>query len=122
MYSPAALPSSMRAAPAKKRSWSAPTLTSSSAIMDFGWPVLRHSASTSSSQCSSRASASFSSAVWRSLGVVLPQVRNARCAAATAASTSAAVDTGIEPTRDSSTGSISGRDSVAVEGTNAPSM
>lgn len=72
----------MRAAPAKKRIWSAPTVTSSEAIRCLGWPVLRLWAATSSSLCASMASASFSMARWRSPGIIFPQVRVASFAAA----------------------------------------
>jgi hypothetical protein len=92
MYSPADLPSSTRAAPAKKRIWSHIGGTSSSRVSWRGLPVLRDSTSTSSSARSSNASAMRSSARWRSLGVVSRQLSKARSAALKAASTSASLD------------------------------
>lgn len=92
-----ALPSRVRAAPAKKRSWSAPTATSSEAIRDRIWPVFRLWSSTSSSLCASSASASASRAACRCDGVVRRQVTKARSAARTAASTSSGVDFGDRP-------------------------
>jgi hypothetical protein len=77
MYSAAALPSRVRAAPAKKRIWSTIGGISSDAVRPSGLPVLRLSRATSSSACSSMASASRSSASCRSAGVVSRQVSNA---------------------------------------------
>lgn len=54
MYSPADLPSSNRAAPAKKRSWSALISTSSFLTIARNCPVLRIWASTISSACAQR--------------------------------------------------------------------
>ncbi|MCY1555354.1 hypothetical protein D9M68_920100 [compost metagenome] len=87
-YSPALRPSSTRAAPAKKRSSSTLGGSSSSRVRPIGLPVLRHSASTNSSLRSSSACAIRSSASWRSLGVVSPQVSKAVAAARMARSTS----------------------------------
>ena len=93
-YSPADRPSSTRAAPAKKRSWSTLGGTSSVLAMASGLPVLRHSAAVSSPARRSTASANLSRASERSAGVLSRQVPNAACAARIASSTSAADDTG----------------------------
>ena len=61
-----------------------------------GLPVLRHSASVSSADRASMASANFSRARERSAGVVSRQVSNASRAARSASSTSAAELTGAE--------------------------
>ncbi len=94
MYSPADLPSSTRAAPAKKRIWSHIGGTSSSIVSCFGLPVFCDSISTSSSARSSNASAIRSRARWRSLGVVSRQLSKARAESWKAASMSAARDSG----------------------------
>ncbi len=93
-YSPADLPSSTLAAPAKKRSSSASGGTSSVRVMATGLPVLRLSALTRSSDLASIASANLSSARLRSAGVVSRQVSKAAAAARSAASTSPEPDTG----------------------------
>ena len=81
MYSPAALPSSTRAAPAKNRSWSTIGGISSLAVSALILPVFSDSSAISSSACASIASAIFSSACWRSLGVVRPHSPKAVSAA-----------------------------------------
>ena len=73
MYSPAARPSSTRAAPAKNRIWSTIGGISSLAVSAHGLPVFCASSRTSSSARASMASAICSSARWRSLGVVSRQ-------------------------------------------------
>jgi hypothetical protein len=88
-YSPAALPSTTRAAPAKKRTLSTVNSTSKSAV-PFGLPTFACSRLDSVSASPSIASARAWSAVDRSCGVVADQVANASRAAATARSTSAA--------------------------------
>src|SRR5436190_13522562 len=93
MYSPEALPSRMRAAPAKKRRLSAQTGISSLAY-ESGLPTFTDSSSASSSVCSSIASASFSSASARSPGVVSSHSGSAFFAASTARSTSPSVPLG----------------------------
>src|SRR5881392_2929430 len=93
MYSPEALPSRMRAAPAKKRRLSAQTGISSLAY-ESGLPTFTDSSSASSSVCSSIASASLSSASARSPGVVSSHSGSAFFAASTARSTSASVPLG----------------------------
>jgi hypothetical protein len=93
-YSPADRPSSTRAAPAKKRSSSATGGTSSVRVIPIGLPVFLLSASTSSSDLASIASANLSSARLRSAGVESRHVPKAAAAACNAASTSAGPDTG----------------------------
>ena len=73
MYSPADLPSSTRAAPAKNRKWSELGGSSSEAVRPIGLPVSRHSTRVISSARASIASAILSSASERSCGVVCPQ-------------------------------------------------
>src|SRR6266508_376121 len=89
MYSPEALPSSSRAAPAKKRMLSEETGISSRAA-GSGLPTFCDSSSASSSACSSSRSASLSSASARSPGVVSSHSGSAFFAACTARSTSSA--------------------------------
>ena len=72
-YSPADLPSSTRAAPAKNRSWSIAGGSSSSIVKPSGLPVSRDSTATNSWARFSSASAILSSARCRSEGVVSPQ-------------------------------------------------
>jgi hypothetical protein len=120
-YSAVALPSSSRAAPAKKRSWSTPWSTSSVAMCALIWPVSRDCSSTSSSRAASTASAICSSASWRALGVVRLHDFDARRAAAKAASTSSAVEIGDRPSARPVVGSTSSMKSVAAESTRAPS-
>ena len=80
-YSPADLPSSTRAAPAKNRIWSIAGGSSSSTVKPIGLPVSLDSTSTNSRDRFSSASAILSMASCRSLGVVSPQVSNAFAAA-----------------------------------------
>ena len=94
MYSPAARPSSMRAAPAKKRIWSTMGGISSDLVRPVGLPVFSTSAAISSSARSSKASAILRRAFWRSAGVWSRQPGKAAAAAAIAASTSAWPDSG----------------------------
>ena len=95
MYSAVALPSSMRAAPAKKRIWSHIGGISSLSVSPLGLPVFSASISTSFSAFSSMASAIFSIAVMRSLGVVSRQpLSKAVWAAFRASSMSASPDFG----------------------------
>ena len=94
MYSPAALPCRMRAAPAKNRSWSTHGGSSSAMVSATGFPVFRHSASTRSAARSSTASAIFSRARLRCAGVASRQASRAASALRSAASTSCGPDTG----------------------------
>jgi hypothetical protein len=80
MYSPADRPSSTRAAPAKNRIWSSIGGISSDRVSGTSLPVLRLSASTSSSARASIAPAMRSSACWRWAGVVDRQPSNALAA------------------------------------------
>src|SRR3954451_11113743 len=93
MYSPADLPSSTRAAPAKKRRLSAETGISSRAEAS-GLPTFCDSSSASSSALSSIAAASLSSASERSCGVVSSHSGRAALAASTARSRPACVPRG----------------------------
>ena len=88
MYSPVALPSSTRAAPAKKRIWSTIGGISSDIARGTGFPVFSDSMATSSSAFSSITSASLSRARCRSLGVDHRHFSKARPAAWKAWSTS----------------------------------
>ena len=112
----------MRAAPAKKRSWSAPAATSSEAIRERTWPVLRCWASTSSSLLASTASASLSSMSWRCPGVVCFQVLKAFLAAVMAASTSACTEIGDCATTSPLVGFTMGSNPVPAGVTNSPLM
>ena len=87
MYSVAASPSGMRAAPAKKRNRSTHTVISSIAA-PTGLPAFWLSSRPSSSARASRASAIFRRSSERSWGVVFFHVANALSAAFTARSTS----------------------------------
>ena len=94
MYSAAASPSRLRAAPAKKRIWSTMGGISSSMVSWNGLPVFSDSARTRSSARASRASAMRKSAKLRSEGVVRFQELKASAATRSAASMSAAPETG----------------------------
>ena len=94
MYSPDDLPSSTLAAPAKNRIWSTIGGISSDIVRETGLPVFSLSTATSSSAFSSITSASFSSALWRSPGVVQRHLSNALPAAWKAWSTSCASEFG----------------------------
>ena len=82
MYSPADLPSSTRAAPAKNRIWSTIGPISSLCVSATGLPVFCVSAATRSSALASTASAIRIRAFCRSLGVASRQVSKAADAAA----------------------------------------
>jgi hypothetical protein len=94
MYSPADRPSSIRAAPAKNRSWSTDGGSSSDSVRPTGLPVFLDSTRVISSARCSTASAKRSIARLRSAGVASRQVSNAVAATCSASSTSAALDTG----------------------------
>src|SRR5262249_630261 len=96
MYSPALLPSSSRAAPAKNRMWST-MIGSSSRAYDSGLPTFADSISASSSAFSSSTRASASRSSERSPGVVSSHPGKAAFAASTAASTSSAEHRGTTP-------------------------
>ena len=94
MYSPADLPSSIRAAPAKNRIWSTIGGISSEAVSPSGLPVFCDSALTNTSALASSASAIRSRARLRSAGVESRQPGKASAAERKAASTSASPETG----------------------------
>ena len=96
MYSPADLPSSTRAAPAKNVSTSLAWYISSLLVSDFGLPVSRDSTSTISSARESMAAASLLMACERSYGVVSRHDSKAVAAAPKARSTSSSRDNGAE--------------------------
>ncbi len=82
MYSAEARPSRTRAAPAKKRTWSTIGGISSLAVRALILPVFSDSSAMSSYACASTASANFSRACCRSLGVVAPHSPANACSAA----------------------------------------
>ncbi len=95
-YSPADLPSSTRAAPAKKRSSSSSGAISSCRVASIGSPVLRHSAAMISSARASTASAIRSRARCRSAGVLSRQTSKPASADSIARATSVAAETGAD--------------------------
>src|SRR4249920_260478 len=97
-YSSALLPGRQRAAPAKKRKQSTMAGSSSLSTRTRGFPQLSDSSSAKAAASCSMRSASFSSRSERSCGVVWPQLLNADRAAATAASTCAALASGTVAT------------------------
>src|SRR3954447_10664413 len=121
MYSPADLPSSTRAAPAKKRMLSTQTGISSFAY-ESGLPRLRDSSSASSSACCSIASASLSSISPRSPGVVSSHSGSAFLAAWTARSTSSAVAAGTSAIASPVDGLRTSIVSPPAESTHSPPM
>src|SRR5512133_1580879 len=121
MYSPAALPSSTRAAPAKKRKLSEHTGISSRAY-DSGLPTFRDSSSASSSVCSSIRFASLSSASARSPGVVSRHSTSAFLAAWTARSTSSAVAAGTSAITSPVAGFRTSMVSPPAESTHSPAI
>src|SRR5665213_2777988 len=96
MYSPADLPSRLRAAPAKKRRLSSENGISSRETIS-GLPTLRDSICASSSALSSRICASLYSSSERSFGVASSHSGSACLARSTTASTSSAVMFGTAP-------------------------
>lgn len=120
-YSPAALPSTTRAAPAKKRTLSTVNSTSKSAT-PFGFPTFCCSRLDSVSASPSIASANLWSAVARSAGVVCDQVAKAARAAATARSTSATSPFGTWAISCSVAGLMTGAVSPLPASAQSPSM
>ena len=106
-YSPAALPSTTRAAPAKKRRLSMLNSRSKSAT-PLGLPTFSDSSFDSSAAWSSIAWAHFQSIMLRSPGVVCDHSSNAVRAASTALSTSATVPLGTCPIVSSVAGLMTG--------------
>src|SRR5665213_1917551 len=96
MYSPADLPSRLRAAPAKKRRLSSENGISSRETIS-GLPTLRDSICASSSALSSRICASLYSSSERSFGVASSHSGSACLARSTTASTSSGVMFGTAP-------------------------
>src|SRR5919204_6726247 len=121
MYSPVDLPSSTRAAPAKKRRLSTHTGISSFAY-ESGLPTFRDSSSASSSACSSIRSASFSSSSARSAGVESSHAGSAAFAAATARSTSSAPQRGTSAITSSVAGLMTSIVSPEAASTHSPPM
>ena len=122
MYSPPARPSSSRAAPAKNRTWSIATSSSSLLVSDRSFPVFCDSASTRSSACSAIRSATFKRACWRFDGVLRPQLCLAPAAASYARATSSASEIGAVPKTVPRTGSIRSVRRPAVASHGFPSM
>ena len=122
MYSPVERPSSTRAAPAKNRIWSSIGGTSSLAVRALGLPVFSPSRRTKSSARASTAAANFSSASWRSRGVVRPHSPNALEAAAYARSTSSCPETAAEATTLPVAGLTTSLRASVVASTNCPPM
>ena len=122
MYSPADLPSSTRAAPAKNRIWSTIGGISSAMVTWLGLPVLRPSAATRTSAALCTSSAKSSSAFCRADGVVRFQSLNAAAAAAYALSTSSAFEIGAVPYFSPVVGSTSDIVAPLTESTSSPPM
>ena len=120
-YSPAALPSTTRAAPAKKRTLSTVNSTSKSAV-PFGLPTFCCSRSESVSVSFSIASAKAYNAFDRSCGVDCDQVSNAARAAATARSTSEASPLGTCAISSSVAGLMTEAVSPLAASAHPPSM
>ena len=120
MYSAADLPSSMRAAPAKKRIWSTAGGISSLIVSAIGLPVFWLSTATNSSARDSSASAILSRARCRSDGVVSRHDSKAVAAAPIAASTSAAPETGAVANVRPVVGSIRSAEPPSFVSTNSP--
>ena len=120
-YSPAALPSTTRAAPAKKRTLSTVNSTSKSAV-PFGLPTFACSRADRVSASFSIASANAWSALERSWGVDCDHVSNARRAAPTARSTSDASPFGTWAISSSVAGLMTASVSPEAASVHAPSM
>ena len=121
MYSPAALPSTTRAAPAKNRMLSTVNSTSKSAV-PFGLPTFACSRLERVSASPSMASAKANSAFDRSCGVDCDQLSKAARAAATARSTSEASPFGTCAISSSVAGLITAIVSPEAASVRSPSM
>src|SRR3954454_12597002 len=119
MYSPADLPSSMRAAPAKKRRLSAENGISSRDAIN-GLPTLTDSSCASSSAFSSMTSASLCRSSDRSFGVFSSQSGRALFAASTALSTSSALQRGTSAITSPVAGAMTSMVSPETLSTNSP--
>src|SRR5215203_1332529 len=118
-YSPAALPSITRQAPAKKRKLS--TTNGNSPWADvIGLPTSLDSSRASSSACSCRTSASLWSISALSAGVVSNHASNALLAASTALSTSSSAHLGTSAITSPLAGSITRSHSSRTAFTNSP--
>src|SRR4029453_19156746 len=122
MYSAVALPSSTRAAPAKKRIWSSIGTISSDKVSEYGLPVFSDSRATSSSALASMRSASCNKKRWRSLGVVHRYVSNAVAAAWKAASMSSEPELGEVAYTSPGDGLMMSNVSPDSAGRSSPSM
>src|SRR5438128_8728569 len=122
MYSPAALPSSRRAAPAKKRRWSTHGGSSSERNRARGFPTLADSRLASSTPSALTASANFSNISLRSLGTVSNHSGYALRAALTARSTSASVPFGTSAMVSPVAGLMIGWPSLPAPATHSPPM
>src|SRR5919112_1222270 len=118
-YSPAALPSMTRQAPAKKRRLST-TNGSSPRAEVIGLPTSLDSSRASSSACSCRMSASLWSISALSAGVVSNHASNALLAASTALSTSSSAHLGTSAITSLLAGSITRSHSSRTAFTNSP--
>ena len=121
VYSPAALPSTTRAAPAKKRRLSTLNSTSKSAT-PLGLPTFADSSLDSSGAASSILAAHFQSIALRSPGVVCDHSPNASRAAATARSMSASVPFGTSSIVSSVAGFMTGVVSPSAASDQSPLM
>src|SRR3954452_6603184 len=121
MYSPADLPSSTRAAPAKNRMLSAENGISSREAIS-GLPTFSDSSCASSSACSSITSAIRCSSSDRSFGVFSDHAGQAERAAATARSTSSAEQRGTDAITSAVAGAITSIVSPLALSTNSPPM
>src|SRR2546423_3659679 len=121
MYSPADLPSRLRAAPAKKRRLSAENGISSREAMS-GLPTFSDSSWESSSACSSITSASLWRSSERSLGVFSSHSGSAACAASTARSTSFALQRGTSAIVSPVAGAITSIVSPEAASASSPPM
>src|SRR4051794_17309901 len=119
MYSPADFPSSVRAAPAKKRRLSAENGISSREAIS-GLPTLTDSSCESSSALSSMTSASLCRSSDRSLGVFSSQSGRALFAASTARSTSSALHRGTSAITSPVAGAMTSMVSPETLSTNSP--
>src|SRR5581483_4814872 len=121
MYSPADLPSRLRAAPAKKRRLSAENGISSREAIS-GLPTFRDSSCASSSAFSSSTSASLWRSSDRSFGVASSHAGSALAAASTARSTSSAPHRGTSAIVSPVAGLITSIVSPEAASTHSPPM
>ncbi len=120
MYSPALLPSRLRAAAAKKRIWSTIGGISSERVREIGLPVLRTSSSISSSARDSMASAIRNMASERSDGVESRQLERRGRRLHGLVDVGSARDSGAVAYSSPVTGSITGVVAPSAAGTRLP--